>query len=123
MASQMVNFLASMALLAGLTFMIRTFTWTTSVDGPAEVVEVVQAPPVPTRSTSTSADSIPGMLSGLSSLTTHRSLPRYQGRHLNNSDLIESIDRVTVGMAETLTLVDSIRDQSTKDGYGPICRS
>jgi hypothetical protein len=41
MASQMVNFRASMALSAGLTFTIGTFTWTTGVDGPAEVMEAV----------------------------------------------------------------------------------
>jgi hypothetical protein len=86
-------------------------------------MEVVQAPPVPTESTSTSVDSILGLLLGSSSPTTHRPLPRYQERHLDNSDLIESIDWVTVGLAKTLTLVDLIRDQSTKDGYGPICHS
>jgi hypothetical protein len=86
-------------------------------------MEVVQAPPVPTESTSTSVDSILGLLLGSSSLTTRRPLPRYQERHLDNSDLIESIDWVTVGLAKTLTLVDLIRDQSTKDGYGPIYHS
>jgi hypothetical protein len=86
-------------------------------------MEVVQAPPVPTESTSTSVDSILGLLLGSSSPTTRRPLPRYQERHLNNSDLIEYIDWVTVGLAKTLTLVDLIRDQSTEDGYGPICHS
>jgi hypothetical protein len=43
MASHMVNFLASIVLPAGLTFKIRTFTWTTGADGLAEVMEVVQA--------------------------------------------------------------------------------
>jgi hypothetical protein len=41
MASQMVNFTASMVLQAGLTFMIVTFTWTTGADGPVEVMEAV----------------------------------------------------------------------------------
>jgi hypothetical protein len=58
MASQMVNFPASMVLSARLTFTIRMFTWTTGADGPAEDVEVVQALPVPTESTSTMVDSI-----------------------------------------------------------------
>jgi hypothetical protein len=44
MASQMVNFPASMVLPVGLTFTIGTFTWTTGADGPAEVMEAVQAP-------------------------------------------------------------------------------
>jgi hypothetical protein len=64
MASQLVNFPASMVLSAGLTFMIGTFTWTTGVDGPAEVVEAVQAPLAPTESTSTMADSISGPVLG-----------------------------------------------------------
>jgi hypothetical protein len=123
MASQMVNFPASMALSAGLTFTIGTFTWTTGVDGPAEVMEAVQAPPAPTGSTSTMADSISRPILGSSSPTTRRPLLRYQGRSLDNSDLIESIDWVTTGLAETLTLVDLIRDRSAEDGYGPFCRS
>jgi hypothetical protein len=123
MASQMVNFRASMALPAGLTFTIGTFTWTTGVDGPAEVMEAVQAPPTATGSTSIMADSISRPILGSSSLTTRRLLLRYQGRHLDDSDLIESIDRVTTGLAETLTLVDLIRDRSAEDGYGPFCHS
>jgi hypothetical protein len=83
-------------------------------------MEAVQAPPVPTKSTPAPADPILGLLSRSSSLATRRLLPRYQGRKLNNFDLIESIDRVTAGLAKTLTLVESIRDQSAKDSYGPI---
>jgi hypothetical protein len=115
MASQMVNFPTSMVLPAGLTFIIGTFTWTTGVYGPAEVVEAVQAPPAPTESTSTLTDSIFGPVLGSLPLTTRRPLSRYQGRRLDNTDLIESINRVTTSLAETLTLVDSIRDQSAED--------
>jgi hypothetical protein len=86
-------------------------------------MEAVQAPPALTKSTSTTTDSISGPISGSLPLTTHRSLPRYQGRHLDNTDLIESTDRVTTGLAETLTLVDLIRDRSAEDGYGPTSRS
>jgi hypothetical protein len=110
MVSQMVNFPASMVLPVSLTFMIGTFTWTTGADGPTEVMEAMQPPPAPTESTSTMADSISAPVLGSSSLTTCRPLPRYQGRRLDNTDLIESIDRVTMGLAKTLTLVDSIRD-------------
>jgi hypothetical protein len=115
MVNQMVNFLASMVLPAGLMLMIRTFTWTTGIDGPGEVVEAVQAPPAPTKSTSTTTDSILGLVFGSSPSTTRRPLPRYQGRRLGNTDLIKSIDRVTTGLAKTLTLVDSIRDRSAED--------
>jgi hypothetical protein len=41
MASQMVNFPTSMDHSAGLTFMIGTFTWTTGINSPVEVVEAV----------------------------------------------------------------------------------
>jgi hypothetical protein len=123
MVSQMVNFPASMVHPVGVTFTIGAFTWTTDADGLAEVMEAVQAPPVPTKSTSIMADSILGLVSWLSPPTTRRSLPRYQGRRLDNTDLIESIDRVTTGLAKTLTLVDLIRDQSAEDGYGPTYHS
>jgi hypothetical protein len=109
-----------MDLPAGQTFTIGTFTSTTGVDGADKVMEAVQAPPTKTESTLALVDPILGLLSGSSSSATRRPLPRYQGRQLDNSDLIESIDRVTAGLAKTLTLVESIRDQSAKDGYGPI---
>jgi hypothetical protein len=75
----------------------------------------MQAPPAPTESTSTTTDSISGPLSGSPPLTTRRPLPRYQGRRLKNADLVKSIDQVTTGLVETLTLVDSIRDRSAED--------
>jgi hypothetical protein len=98
-------------------FTIEMFTWTTGIDGPTEVMEAEQAPPVPTESTSTMADSISGQVSGSLPRTTRHPLPRYQGRRLDNTDLIESIDRITMGLAETLTLVDSIRDRSAEDRH------
>jgi hypothetical protein len=111
----MVNFPASMVLPVGLMFMIGTFTWTTGADGPAEVLEAMQAPPTPTESTSTMVDLISGPVSGSPPPTTHRLLPRYQGRRFDNTDLVESIDRVTMNLAKTLTLVDLIRDRSSED--------
>jgi hypothetical protein len=104
MVSQMVNFPASMVFPAGLTLIIGTFTWTTGADGPAEAVEAVQAPPAPTESTSTATDSISGPVSGSPPPTTHRPLPRYQGRRLDNTNLVESIDRVTMNLAKNPNL-------------------
>jgi hypothetical protein len=111
----MVNFPASMVLSVKLTFMIGMFTWTTDADDPTKAMKAVQAPPVPTKSTLTMADSILRPVSGSPPSTTRCLLPRYQGRRLDNTDLVESIDRVTTGLAETLTLVDSIRDRSAED--------
>jgi hypothetical protein len=111
-----------MVLPTGLTFTIGIFTWTTGADGPTEAVEAVQAP-APTKSTSTTADSISRPLSGSPPLTTHRPLPYYQGRHLDNTDLVESINRVTTGLSKTLTLVDSIRDRSAEDCHSRPARA
>jgi hypothetical protein len=118
MASQMVIFPTSMELAAGLTFMVGTCTWTTGVDHAVGIVEVVQGPPTSTGSTSTPTDPTMGALSRSSSLATRRPLPRYPRRQINNSNLIEYIDRVTASLADTLVLVDSIKDQSAEHGYG-----
>jgi hypothetical protein len=47
-------------------------------------------------------------------LMTRRPLPRYKGRVIDNTDLIEAIDQVGHKLSQTLTLVDSIQNQSTK---------
>jgi hypothetical protein len=46
--------------------------------------------------------------------TIRRPLPRYKGRAIDNSDLIEAIDQVSHKLSQTLTLVDSIQNQSTE---------
>jgi hypothetical protein len=97
MASQMVNFPASMILLVGLTFTIGMFTWTTGADSPTKAMEAVQAPPAPTESTSTMVDSISGPVLRSPPPTTRRPLLHYRRRHLDNTDLVNSIDRVTMG--------------------------
>jgi hypothetical protein len=43
-----------------------------------------------------------------------RPLPHYKGRVINNTDLIEAIDQVGHKLSQTLTLVDSIQNQSTE---------
>jgi hypothetical protein len=45
---------------------------------------------------------------------TRRSLPRYKGRMIDNTDLIEAIDQVGHKLSQTLTLVDLIPNQSTE---------
>jgi hypothetical protein len=45
-------------------------------------------------------------------LTTRRPLPRYKGRMIHNTDLIKAIDQVGHKLSQTLTLVDSIQNQS-----------
>jgi hypothetical protein len=46
--------------------------------------------------------------------TTRRPLSRYKGRVIDNTDLIEAIDQVSHKLSQTLTLVDSIQNQSTE---------
>ena len=46
--------------------------------------------------------------------TTRRSLPRYKGRQIDNTDLLDSIDQVGTKLAKTLALVDSIPNQPTE---------
>jgi hypothetical protein len=50
----------------------------------------------------------------LTTLTTHRPLSHYKGRIIDNTDLIEAIDQVGHKLSQTLTLVDSIQNQSTE---------
>ena len=52
--------------------------------------------------------------SSLATPTTHRSLPRYKGRQVDNTDVLDSIDQVGTKLAETLALVDSIQNQPTE---------
>jgi hypothetical protein len=48
----------------------------------------------------------------LTTPTTRQPLPRYKGRMIDNTDLIEAIDQVGHKLLQTLTLVDSIQNQS-----------
>ena len=43
--------------------------------------------------------------------TTRRLLPRYKGKQIDNTDLLNSIDRVGTKLAETLALVSMIQSQ------------
>jgi hypothetical protein len=45
---------------------------------------------------------------------THRPLPRYKERIIDNTDLIEAIDQVGHKLSQTLNLVDLIQNQSTE---------
>ena len=40
----------------------------------------------------------------------HRSLPHYQRRHIVNNDLIESIDRIGLKLADCLSIAESALD-------------
>jgi hypothetical protein len=118
----MVIIPGSMATPNGLTFTIDQITWTTGTDNfiamtmeeariqsmsttasPASAMAPTTLDLAPTTPASSSATS-----------TTRRSHPRYKGRQIDNTDLLDSIDRVGTKLAETLALVDSIQNQPTE---------
>jgi hypothetical protein len=60
----------------------------------------------------TTVDLAPTMpTSSLATPTTHRPLPCYKGKQIDNTDLLDSIDWVSTKLAETLALVSSIQSQ------------
>ena len=55
--------------------------------------------------------------------TTYRPLPRYKGKQIDNTDLLNSIDRVGTKLAETLALVSTIQSQPNEQVTAPHNRS
>ena len=117
--NKMVIIPGSMAMSNGLTFTIGQITWTTgSDDFIAMTTEEARIQSASTTASSASATA-PTMVDlapatpALSSATpiTRRRLPRYKGRQIDNSDLLDSINRVGTKLAETLALVSSIQSQ------------
>jgi hypothetical protein len=121
-----------MATAAGLTFTIGQITSTTgSNDFVVTTMEEVQiqsastTSPTPALTTTTLALAPPAPAPSLTTPATHRLLPRYQGRKLNNIDLIDSIDRLGGKLSFTLALVDSLQEQFTEqnsNGYNKSTR-
>ena len=94
----------------GQIFTVGSITWVISADGVGELLEPVQICSAPTTLSSTAADPILELLPGSTPLATRRSLPCYQRRHVNNDDLIESIDRVGLKLADCLSIAESALD-------------
>jgi hypothetical protein len=114
----MVIFPDSMAMMTGLTFTIVVTAMeevqirsasTTSLTPASTTTTLALASPAPTPSPTTSA--------------THRLLPRYQGRKLDTTDLIDSIDRLGGKLSFTLSLVDSLQQQFTEQNSNSYNRS
>ena len=122
-----------MATSNGLTFTIGQITWTTgSDDFIAMTLEEAWIQSAPTTASPTSAtalttvDTAPTMMdlapttvhlaptmpaSSSATPTTRHPLPRYKGKQINNTDLLDSIDRVGTKLAKTLALVSTIQSQ------------
>jgi hypothetical protein len=56
-------------------------------------------------------------------LATHRLLPRYQGKKLDSTNLIDSIDQLGGKLSLTLSLVDSLQEQFTRKDSNDYNRS
>jgi hypothetical protein len=101
----------SMATAAGLTFMIGQITWTTgSNDFVVTPMEEVQIQSTSTTSSTTLALASPAPAPSPTTPVTRRLLPRYQGRKLDNTDLIDSINQLGGKLSFTLALVDSLQE-------------
>jgi hypothetical protein len=75
-------------------------------------MEEVQIRSASTTSSSAMSPTTPAMAP--TTPISRRPLPCYKGRTIDNIDLIEAIDQVGLKLFETLTLVDSIQNQSTE---------
>ena len=80
--------------------MVGSISWVINADEVRELLEPVQIRSVSTTPAPTTADLILDLLPRSPSSMTRRPLPRYQRRHLNNDDLIESIDRVGLRLGD-----------------------
>ena len=49
--------------------------------------------------------------SPLATPTTRHPLPRYKGKQIDNTDLLDSVDQVSIKLIETLALVSTIQSQ------------
>jgi hypothetical protein len=90
----------SVTVADGLSFTIGQITWTTSVNSfTATATEETQIQSASTTSSSATAPTALAMApttlaTAPTTPTTHRSLPRYKGRSIDNTDLIKAIDQV-----------------------------
>jgi hypothetical protein len=117
----MVIFPNSMATAVGLTFTIGQITWTTSSNDFVIIAMEVQIRSAST--TTTLAPASPALAPSPITPATNRLLSRYQGRKLDNADLIDSIDRLGGKLLFTLALVDSLQEQFTEHNSNGYNRS
>ena len=137
-ANKMDIISGSMAMPNGLMFTVGQITWTTgSNDFIAMIMKEARIQSASTTASPSSAmapttvDLAPTMMdlaltmSALPFATsaTCRPLPRYKGKQIDNTDLLDSIDRVGTKLAETLALVSSIQSQPNEQVTAPHNRS
>ena len=94
----------------GQIFMVGSISWVINADGVGELLKLVQIISTLTAPVPATADLILEPLLRLPSSTTRRPLLRYQRRQINNDDMIESIDRIRLKLADCLSIVESALD-------------
>ena len=120
----MVIIPGSMATPNNLTFTIGQITWTTgSDDFIAMTTKEAWIQPASTTASSVSTTAPTTPASSSATPTTHRPLPRYKGKQIDNTDLLDSIDQVGTKLAETLALVSMIQSQPNEQVTAPHNRS
>ena len=90
--------------------MVGSISWVINADGVRELIEPVQIDTASITPTPATTDPISEPIPRSPSAMTHRPLPRYQRRPINNDDLIESIDRVGLKLADCLSIAESALD-------------
>ena len=91
----------------GQIFTVGSISWIINANGVRELIEPVQINAAPITPTPVTADPISEPPPRLPSLTTHRPLPHYQRRQINNDDLIASIDQVGQKLVDFLSIAES----------------
>lgn len=76
----------------------------------------------PAPPTTPPTEQISGSISRSARPATRPPLPRYQRRQIDNSNIIESIDRAGRGLVEALYMLEMIQDRSNNDGFTLVHR-
>jgi len=110
----MVIILASTVMVEGLTFTVGQITWTTLGGGPTTMTS--EETQIQSRTTDAST-------SITSTLRTRPPLPRYRAKQVDNSDLLQALDRVDHQLLEASNLVNSISRRSDQAATINFCNS
>ena len=95
MMNKMVRFVGTLSSSKPIQiFMVGSIFWVINADGDGEIIEPVQIDSASTTPAPATADPISELPPRSSSPTTRRLLPRYSRKHVDNNDLIASIDQV-----------------------------
>lgn len=90
------------------------------------VIEAIQLAPAPASPTRGMSDKMSELSLGSSAPSSRPPLPRYQGRRIDNSDLIDLIDCQGEGLAEILSFMESTQQRlaalKDDDDFTPVQR-